>query len=361
MSKGRTRAYFLGANTPQGFSSLYDQFADSTRGDFLYVIKGGPGSGKSSFMRFLGAAAEDAGLDVEYIRCSGDPDSLDGLYIPARGVAYADGTVPHVLEPPFCGAGGAYIDLGKYTDSAAMRPLLHEVSSLNRRYKDCYRRAYALLSGLPALDGGTDGLCTPEDIEGVRRRARSAANREMRKRGGTESETRRFLSAFSCKGRVVCTDTLSALCDRVYLLDRGLGLSDVYLREIALCAEKRGLARICCVDPLAPDTLEAVLLPELSLGYAAGELPDGLKSTAVRHIRLDRIPDGKRLDAARPQLKSLRKLRTQLLAEAQRELERAKALHDELEALYNPHVDFSGVSDEAQRHVDALLRRPEKG
>ena len=77
------RRYFLGANTGKGFVSLYDEFCKPESGNFLYVIKGGPGCGKSSFMKKIGKAAEDAELDVEYVICSGDPDSLDGVLIPA--------------------------------------------------------------------------------------------------------------------------------------------------------------------------------------------------------------------------------------------------------------------------------------
>ena len=47
------RTYFLGANSKNGFYSLYDElFAGEYR---LHIIKGGPGTGKSSFMRKIGA------------------------------------------------------------------------------------------------------------------------------------------------------------------------------------------------------------------------------------------------------------------------------------------------------------------
>lgn len=84
--------YFLGANGPKGFVSLYREFCSPDSGNFLWVIKGGPGCGKSTFMKKIGKAAEDAGLDVEYVLCSSDPDSLDGVLIPQWHVGYADGT-----------------------------------------------------------------------------------------------------------------------------------------------------------------------------------------------------------------------------------------------------------------------------
>ena len=46
-------------------------------------------------MRRVGKAMEEHGLDVEYIVCSGDPDSLDAVVFPALNTAIVDGTAPH--------------------------------------------------------------------------------------------------------------------------------------------------------------------------------------------------------------------------------------------------------------------------
>ncbi|MEG0824825.1 MAG: hypothetical protein RSG86_03640 [Oscillospiraceae bacterium] len=90
-----TVQYFLGANSPSGFVSLYDALLPRESAAAIYYLKGGPGCGKSTLMRAVGRRAHDAGLDTEYILCSGDPDSLDGIVIPALGIAVADGTAPH--------------------------------------------------------------------------------------------------------------------------------------------------------------------------------------------------------------------------------------------------------------------------
>ena len=86
--------FFLGANSPGGFQSLYSEFTDPDS-ETLYILKGGPGCGKSTLMRSVGRAAEEAGLSVEYIHCSGDPMSLDGVRVPERGLAWVDGTPRH--------------------------------------------------------------------------------------------------------------------------------------------------------------------------------------------------------------------------------------------------------------------------
>lgn len=64
--------FFLGANSAEGFYSLYDQLREGENMRDLIVLKGGPGVGKSTFMRCIGKRAEEKGLQIEYIRCSGD-------------------------------------------------------------------------------------------------------------------------------------------------------------------------------------------------------------------------------------------------------------------------------------------------
>lgn len=87
--------YFLGANSPSGFYSLYDQLIDRETARGLYILKGGAGCGKSSFMRRVARHAEAAGYRAEYILCSGDPDSLDAVVFPELKTALVDGTAPH--------------------------------------------------------------------------------------------------------------------------------------------------------------------------------------------------------------------------------------------------------------------------
>lgn len=87
--------YFLGANSPRGFYSLYDQLIDPEKARAIYILKGGAGCGKSTLMRHVARMLEERGDEVEYIHCSGDPDSLDGIVIPERAAAIVDGTAPH--------------------------------------------------------------------------------------------------------------------------------------------------------------------------------------------------------------------------------------------------------------------------
>ena len=87
--------FYLGAKSPTGFYSLYDQLLEPEQAETIYILKGGPGCGKSSLMRWVAQAMEEKGASVEYIACSGDPDSLDAVVFPALNTAIVDGTAPH--------------------------------------------------------------------------------------------------------------------------------------------------------------------------------------------------------------------------------------------------------------------------
>ena len=86
--------FFLGANTPEGFASYYDEWLDLRRLNRLFIIKGTPGNGKSGFMRRIAERLGEKGYEGETVLCSADPKSLDGVYFPALGAAFVDGTAP---------------------------------------------------------------------------------------------------------------------------------------------------------------------------------------------------------------------------------------------------------------------------
>ena len=45
------QSYFLGSSGRNGFFSLFNQLTPKIDGQYTFLIKGGPGTGKSSFMR----------------------------------------------------------------------------------------------------------------------------------------------------------------------------------------------------------------------------------------------------------------------------------------------------------------------
>lgn len=93
---GKVKKVFPGGNTGYGFYSLYDNINPNPgEVNAIFIMKGGPGVGKSSFMRWIGQQMRERGYDIEEHNCSSDNGSLDGVKIPAIGVSLIDGTAPH--------------------------------------------------------------------------------------------------------------------------------------------------------------------------------------------------------------------------------------------------------------------------
>ena len=74
------RHYFLGANTGGGFVSVYDEFCPPECGVFLWVLKGGPGCGKSSFMKAYDELRQAKALHDELESVYNPHVDFDGVY-----------------------------------------------------------------------------------------------------------------------------------------------------------------------------------------------------------------------------------------------------------------------------------------
>ncbi|MEG0876593.1 MAG: hypothetical protein RSF77_05600 [Oscillospiraceae bacterium] len=355
MNQQQTLRYFLGANSANGFYSLYESFASPEDGDFLWIIKGGAGCGKSSFMKMLGSSAEDAGLDVEYALCSGDPSSLDGVYLPALKTGYMDGTAPHLRDAHIAAIDSAYIDMGTLYDIEAIAEHGTELRELFKASAAKYKKANALLRAAGALrTDWQSGFASQAERENALKRINGIIGREIGKRrvkGGRI--TKRFLSALSCSGEMSLMETAEKLCNRFYLLDNRLQLGEYVLPKIAEAAMAAGHRVIACPLPLAPNVLEAVLIPGLSLGFVCST--SGLGGAApFRRIRLDAFFEGETAKPLRPEIRRCEKLTEALQNEAISALSEAKKLHDKIESIYNPHVDFDGAYALVRQHQSAL-------
>ena len=64
------REFCAAANSQNGFVSFYSEIFYRQGIRRRYLIKGGPGTGKSTFMKKIAKDASEQGYSVEYYRCS---------------------------------------------------------------------------------------------------------------------------------------------------------------------------------------------------------------------------------------------------------------------------------------------------
>ena len=209
--------FFLGANTPGGFVGYIDDLYDAKDGWQAYIIKSGPGTGKSSLMRAVLDKLTDLGQEAEVICCSSDPNSLDGVLFPAMKMCILDGTAPHVIEPSYWGAVEQIIPLASCMDTALLHRQAPAVIAATDANKAMHARCRKFLGAAASLIGDSTRIaaeCTDE-AKAVRCAARIAA-REFGPLSETPGrEKRRFLSAVTPDGLITFHETLQALCPRI--------------------------------------------------------------------------------------------------------------------------------------------------
>lgn len=213
------------------------------------------------------------------------------------------------------------------------------------KYRAMYKTAYAYLAAAGSVaNAEIPGLISEETRQKVRKRAQSAAERELGRvnEACAAAQVRRcFMRCISCKGELVLADDIKKLCKRIYLLDDRCGLADIYLKQLHAEAKERGMGSISCLSPLCPDRFDALLLPESGLGFVSASAMN--IAEPYRHVRLDALIQTETLQKARGELKRRDKLVRELTGEAVHWLARAKEYHDELERAYNPYVDFDAL------------------
>ena len=346
-------AFFLGANTPRGFMSLYPHLAGEP--DLrISAVKSGPGCGKSTFLRSV--AAWDEPVRRELFYCSSDPDSLDGVLLHSRGMAVLDGTAPHVYDPPFPGAQGDYIATPDFLDPAGLAEKRGELETLKARSGACYAQAYRLLEAAALVQKRMRAALEPHlPRRQLLRRAQGIAARELPRSiaaGKPGILRQRFLDGMTPKGPLFLQNTVQALAPKVYLLEDRFGLGSFMLELWRDRALELGLEVYACPDVHEPQRLLHLILPELSLAFITEDGSRMQDREAYRTIRVEAYLPAEILRQQRGKLRLLSKLRESLLEDVTAELAAAHAAHDAMEALYRPHLDLSALAQMQQQFFE---------
>ena len=349
--------YFFGAVSAKGFVSQFGGMYAPAEGWRTYIIKGGPGSGKSSLMKKVAKAAEKAGDALVLGPCSSDPDSLDVVLLPERKICIADGTAPHVLEPKFPGACETIINMGDCWDGDQLAEKAPEIIAAYQKNAAQHERVARYISAAGALLNDNYRLaleCTDNAKAGCF--ATSVARREFgpasRRRG---REQVRLLSAVTPKGHLLLEDTIHKACRRVYAVeDENCAASRLILSVLRGAALDSGLDIISCPCSIHPeDKIEHLLIPSLSLAFCTSNAFHPI-ANATRRIHARRFTDLSALGERKQKMQFNKRAVKELLSTACGILADAKASHDEMEAFYIDAMNFAKANKTAQALIKKL-------
>lgn len=123
------------------------------------------------------------------------------------------------------------------------------------------------------------------------------------------------------------------------------------LQELSEGIKKAGYDVVEGYSPEEPSRMEHLIVKELSLAFLTTKPHKPLEKRPYRRIRIESLVNKDLYRHHRAKLRFSRKIADGLNADGIVELQKAKELHDEMEALYNPFVHFEGVNQEANKLI----------
>ncbi len=345
--------YFAAANTADGFISCFDRIFDPSKLDDLYIIKGGPGTGKSSVMRRVAEAAEKRGHGVEYYYCSSDPSSLDGILIPKLSFGMLDGTSPHMTDPAYPGAADTIFDIYPYLNTKLLRQRREDVTALTDKNKLLHRRsaAYRRFAG-EAEREASSLIETCVD----KQKLTSAVNRAASVKSGQGIAEHRQISAFSTKGKVTLQTFENEAKTKIGVCDEH-GSAYMFMNELKNALIKKRAAFYYSLDTLLPGRCEAIIIKNSGEYFSiTGRMADTDRNNYDKLINMKRFIKTDILKDVRGRLRLCERIRDTLENEAQRLISEAGRVHDRLEAVYNGAVDFDGIRAAADRVIELRIK-----
>ena len=304
------RHMFAGASTPTGFVDFFGHIMPLDRAKRRYFLKGPSGSGKSTFMKKIAAGLESAGLDAEFFHCANDAASLDGLAVSARGFCVIDATAPHNRDPEIPAAIDRLIDFAAFVDERKIAGRLGEIKALIHKKRLLSEKAREMLSAAGSVysAGRKPGEAGP---------ARNSLRGISGNPGRRSADRKMFLSAVTPDGLI----SFASAALEGYEVHPADGPALAGLRDEA---NALGLDTESFYDPLAPASLEYLLLPESKTAFAAGGGPRG-------------------------------ELFEKILESAVRLMKESRAAHAGIEEIYISAMDFERVNAATERTLAEAL------
>ena len=331
--------YFLGNNTAYGFVGNYD---DELRNkNKVVLLKGGPGTGKSTILKKVAAEAKSKGLDYELWYCSGDPASLDGVYVKQLGTAIVDATAPHASGADLPKIKDFLYDLAGSLSHEKLKEYKDTIEKLIADKKWHFMRAYqhlkvALCHFNNQIQLEMQGL----KVENIRAYAAAMASDLRSKCKDVTARRKVFTSAICPKGESVYYDHLRD--KTVYKVDGGAAAKKIFFEELA----GHTVGGTVILNPLDPNVIDGLVYGPVAVVGDVGHM----KNSVNENVNL-KVYGGAQATAAIEEEKN--GVITQI-AFCEEQLEGARECHLGTEKYFVSAMDFDN-NDKIYRDIRHVI------
>ena len=348
---------FAGANTPEGFCNNFEHILPFDTAQKTICLKGGSGTGKSTFMKKTANFFKEKGHTVEYIHCSNDAESLDAVVIKDLGISVLDGTAPHVRDPIAPIAIDKILNFADFIDESSikkhkeeLRGLLQQKNQffdkgynyLNAAYKVYLNNSYIYNMSLSRAKLNKKILELTDIFKFAAPKEKQAKNRKL------------FASAISPDG---LKNYINTVIDtkNVYILEghNGTG-TDILLSKIQSEANLRGLDTESFYCSLNPNKPEHLIIPKLDTSFVTSNSYHKIELQNAQTINFNHFTDNNLLSSFEEELKYNYKIFDELLQKAMDTMAASKTIHDKIEKIYIAAMDFTKLDEIFESTVSYL-------
>ena len=349
MSINKERHVFPGGNTTKGFYSFYKYILPQEEANKIICLKGGPGTGKSSFMKKIGTHFKTLGYSIEYHHCSSDNNSLDGVLIKELNIAILDGTSPHMVDPVNPGAVDEILNLGTALDSKYLEKNKNKIISISKEISQYFKRAYMYMDSAKGVHDdwcmlnskAIDNVKSHKFIDTLKDKIFSLCEEGKNIYGG---ERHLFSTAFTPDGIITFNEDLSKECENLYILKGGPGLNkSSVLKSLGYEAQKKGYYVEYFHDPFIPERIENIIINELSTGVFTTNEISRMHYSGLNY-NMKEICSHDILEKNAPEIDFDKSQFDILNNKALSCISKAHILHDELETFYISAMNFDIVN-----------------
>lgn len=352
-------SFFLGANNKLKYCSLFGEIYSPYEKGCNIILKGGPGTGKSTLMKKIAKRLDDKGYFTERGFCSADPSSLDAVTAPEISFSIFDGTSPHVIEPTLPGVTEHIVDLGAAWNRELLKEHINEIGELTKSNKAQHKKVADFMRAAAHIETQSVIICTGFiDKEKVIRYAKRLCARILPSKKGSQKGKlkKRFLSGVTPEGIRVFHETPVALSEKIITIEDEYNAVSPFIVEY-VCNEaiEMGYDVYGCFCPLFPEyKLEHIIIPELKISIFTENPYHYSIDDESKRVHVTRFFNMASYDKNKEKLKFLKKAKRELIDESIKKLILAKDIHDKLEEYYIKATDFDVINEIGDKIIKSI-------
>lgn len=360
---GSIRRMFPGGNTSEGFYSYYRYLLEKGT-KRIFVLKGGPGVGKSTLMKKIGGQMVELGYDVELHHCSSDNNSLDGIVILEAGIVMVDGTAPHIVDPKYPGGLDEIINLGEFWNAEAMQLNIDRIKESTNEVSRLFARGYRFLKAarsiaedISAMHSHNMDFASVNKVTGVIEKSILDPTYLQEDNTAVGTERHLFSCAYTPAGFIDYTDSILQSCSKVYYLEGAPGTGkSTLMSKIAARAVEQGVDVEIFHTPLIPDKIGTIIIKGRDIAITSSEK---FKDNNDQAVNLNDFLNPDKIANYDEDIKSDYELLEDLINKGISCIFKAKAEHDVLEQFYIPHMNFAAAGEKYQKLMSRIINLTE--